>query len=101
MTITLGSLLIFNNDVIGFFQTIASENMTIDKDDNDNDEELTIEETVNSEGLNILSLKLLPLVRNLQSKHGLRHGDYQRYRGYCSRRLARLRKVLKLIQVTY
>ena len=75
--------------------------MTIDKDDNDNDEELAIEETVNSEGLNILSLKLLPLVRNLQSKHGLRHGDYQRYRGYCSRRLARLRKVLKLIQVTY
>ena len=75
--------------------------MTIDKEDNDNDEELTIEETVNSEGLNILSLKLLPLVRNLQSKHGLRHGDYQRYRGYCSRRLARLRKVLKLIQVTY
>ena len=75
--------------------------MTIDKDDNDNDEELTIEETVNSEGLNILSLKLLPLVRNLQSKHGLRHGDYQRYRGYCSRRLARLRKVLKLIQVNY
>ena len=83
------------------FQTTESENMTIDKDDNDNDEELTIEETVNSEGLNILSLKLLPLVRNLQSKHGLRHGDYQRYRGYCSRRLARLRKVLKLIQVTY
>ena len=74
--------------------------MTIDKDDNDNEEELAIEETVNSEGLNILSLKLLPLVRNLQSKHGLRHGDYQRYRGYCSRRLARLRKVLKLIQVT-
>ena len=75
--------------------------MTIDKDVNDNDEELTIEETVNSEGLNILSLKLLPLVRNLQSKHGLRRVDYQRYRGYCSRRLARLRKVLKLIQVTY
>ena len=75
--------------------------MTINQEDNDNDEELTIEETVNSEGLNILSLKLLPLVRNLQSKHGLRHGDYQRYRGYCSRRLARLRKVLKLIQVTY
>ena len=75
--------------------------MTINQEDIDNDEEHTIEETVNSEGLNILSLKLLPLVRNLQSKHGLRHGDYQRYRGYCSRRLARLRKVLKLIQVTY
>ena len=62
-------------------------------------EDELIEETVTSEGLQILSLKLLPLVRNLQSKHGLRHGDYQRYRGYCSRRLARLRKVLKLVQV--
>ena len=68
------------------------------KENEDGDDEL-IEETVTSEGLQILSLKLLPLVRNLQSKHGLRHGDYQRYRGYCSRRLARLRKVLKLVQV--
>ena len=68
------------------------------KENEDGEDEL-IEETVTSEGLQILSLKLLPLVRNLQSKHGLRHGDYQRYRGYCSRRLARLRKVLKLVQV--
>jgi len=67
------------------------------KENEDGEDEL-IEETVTSEGLQILSLKLLPLVRNLQSKHGLRHGDYQRYRGYCSRRLARLRKVLKLVQ---
>ena len=37
----------------------------------------------------ILSLKLLPLTKSLHAKHGLRHGDYQRYRGYCSRRLAR------------
>ena len=43
-------------------------------------------------------MKLLPLTKSLQSKHGLRHGDYQRYRGYCSRRLARLRKVLKIVQ---
>ena len=43
-------------------------------------------------------MKLLPLTESLQSKHGLRHGDYQRYRGYCSRRLARLRKVLKIVQ---
>lgn len=28
----------------------------------------------------------------------MRHGDYQRYRGYCSRRIRRLRKVLKLPQ---
>ena len=69
-----------------------------DKENEDVEDE-AVEETVTSEGLHILSLKLLPLVRNLQSKHGLRHGDYQRYRGYCSRRLARLRKVLKLVQV--
>lgn len=28
----------------------------------------------------------------------MRHGDYQRYRGYCSRRLRRLRKALKFPQ---
>lgn len=68
------------------------------KNKENEDEDVVIDETVTSDGLQILSLKLLPLVRNLQSKHGLRHGDYQRYRGYCSRRLARLRKVLKLVQ---
>ena len=67
--------------------------------ENEDEEGMIVEETITSDGLHMLSLKLLPLVRNLQSKHGLRHGDYQRYRGYCSRRLARLRKVLKLVQV--
>ena len=67
--------------------------------ENEDVEDEAVDETVTSEGLHVPSLKLLPLVRNLQSKHGLRHGDYQRYRGYCSRRLARLRKVLKLVQV--
>ena len=67
--------------------------------ENEEEEGMIVEETITSDGLHMLSLKLLPLVRNLQSKHGLRHGDYQRYRGYCSRRLARLRKVLKLVQV--
>jgi len=51
-----------------------------------------------SGGGTVLTLKLLPLTKLLQAKHGLRHGDYQRYRGYCSRRLARLRKVLKIVQ---
>ena len=73
--------------------------MSVKNKENEEEEEAILEETVTSEGLHILSLKLLPLVRTLQSKHGLRHGDYQRYRGYCSRRLARLRKVLKLVQV--
>ena len=58
--------------------------------------ELEVEE--NLTGVTTLTLKLLPLTKLLQSKHGLRHGDYQRYRGYCSRRLARLRKVLKIVQ---
>ena len=59
-------------------------------------DEVVQEETAG--GKIVLSLKLLPLTKSLQSKHGLRHGDYQRYRGYCSRRLARIRKVVKLVQ---
>lgn len=43
-------------------------------------------------------LNVLVLIRDLQQKHGLRHGDYQRYRGYCSRRIARVRKVLHFVQ---
>ena len=42
----------------------------------------------------IYSLPLLKLIKEAQQQHGLRHGDYQRYRTYCSRRLQRLRKVL-------
>ena len=55
-------------------------------------------EQVGEDGSITYSLKLLPLIRGLQAQHGLRHGDYQRYRGYCSRRLARLRKALNFVQ---
>ncbi|XP_050299567.1 signal recognition particle subunit SRP68 [Anthonomus grandis grandis] len=44
------------------------------------------------------TLKILKLIKDAQQQHGLRHGDYQRYRGYCSRRISRLRKVLKIPQ---
>uniref|UniRef100_A0A8C3GCQ6 Signal recognition particle subunit SRP68 n=1 Tax=Cyclopterus lumpus TaxID=8103 RepID=A0A8C3GCQ6_CYCLU len=37
---------------------------------------------------------ILQIIKESQQQHGLRHGDYQRYRGYCSRRLRRLRKTL-------
>ncbi|XDV36020.1 hypothetical protein PO909_005874 [Leuciscus waleckii] len=37
---------------------------------------------------------VLQIIKDSQQQHGLRHGDYQRYRGYCSRRLRRLRKTL-------
>lgn len=43
-------------------------------------------------------LLVLKLIKESQQQHGLRHGDYQRYRGYCSRRISRLRKVLKIPQ---
>lgn len=29
------------------------------------------------------SIDILRLIRNAQKQHGLRHGDYQRYRGLC------------------
>ncbi|KAH6942089.1 hypothetical protein HPB50_000664 [Hyalomma asiaticum] len=41
---------------------------------------------------------VLQIIKDAQQKHGLRHGDYQRYRGYCSRRLRRLRKSLHFLQ---
>ncbi|EDO32726.1 predicted protein, partial [Nematostella vectensis] len=37
---------------------------------------------------------VLPVIKENQSQHGLRHGDYQRYRQYCARRLRRLYKTL-------
>lgn len=44
----------------------------------------------------IYTVKILKLVKDLQQQHGLRHSDYQRYRGYCSRRIRRLRRALNL-----
>ena len=42
-----------------------------------------------------VSLDLFDLIKSAQGQHGLRHGDYGRYRAYCSRRLHRLRRTLK------
>ncbi|XP_974448.1 signal recognition particle subunit SRP68 [Tribolium castaneum] len=50
------------------------------------------------EPLKPFTLEILKVIKNAQQQHGLRHGDFQRYRGYCSRRIRRLRKVLKLPQ---
>uniref|UniRef100_A0A1B0CSX8 Signal recognition particle subunit SRP68 n=1 Tax=Lutzomyia longipalpis TaxID=7200 RepID=A0A1B0CSX8_LUTLO len=50
------------------------------------------------EGAKTFTLEVLRIIKDAQQQHGLRHGDYQRYRGYCSRRIGRLRKVLKLPQ---
>ncbi|KAJ8963661.1 hypothetical protein NQ314_005452 [Rhamnusium bicolor] len=50
------------------------------------------------EPLKPFTVEILKLIKDAQQQHGLRHGDYQRYRGYCSRRISRLRKVLKIPQ---
>ncbi|KAG8321417.1 signal recognition particle subunit srp68 [Homalodisca vitripennis] len=42
--------------------------------------------------------RVLKVIKDAQQQHGLRHSDYQRYRGYCTRRIRRLRKVLHILQ---
>ncbi|KAK4256902.1 hypothetical protein QN277_006564 [Acacia crassicarpa] len=41
------------------------------------------------------STNVLQLLKSAQMQHGLRHGDYTRYRRYCTARLRRLYKSLK------
>uniref|UniRef100_A0A8C1XUA5 Signal recognition particle subunit SRP68 n=2 Tax=Cyprinus carpio TaxID=7962 RepID=A0A8C1XUA5_CYPCA len=58
--------------------------------ENSIDESLGLESILTVKSLIII----LQIIKDSQQQHGLRHGDYQRYRGYCSRRLRRLRKTL-------
>uniref|UniRef100_A0A2L2Y0W4 Signal recognition particle subunit SRP68 n=1 Tax=Parasteatoda tepidariorum TaxID=114398 RepID=A0A2L2Y0W4_PARTP len=46
------------------------------------------------------TLEILHIIKEAQQQHGLRHGDYQRYRSYCSRKLGRIRKALHFIQIS-
>ncbi|GMH45838.1 hypothetical protein BSKO_13801 [Bryopsis sp. KO-2023] len=48
--------------------------------------------------LPLLSLNILATIRVAQAQHGMRHGDYERYRTYCVRRIRILYKKLKLPQ---
>ncbi|GKV50318.1 hypothetical protein SLEP1_g57028 [Rubroshorea leprosula] len=41
------------------------------------------------------SINVLQLLESAQMQHGLQHGDYTRYRRYCTARLRRLYKSLK------
>jgi len=43
-----------------------------------------------------LTLEVLKEVKTSQNQHGLRNGDFQRYRQYSSRRARRIRKALKI-----
>jgi len=49
------------------------------------DVEGVVGEEEEKEESKILNLKVLAVIREAQQKNGLRHADYQRYRGYCSR----------------
>lgn len=55
-------------------------------------------ETTHKGPESIYTLPLLKMIKEAQQQHGLRHGDYQRYRTYCSSRLHRVRKVLHFVQ---
>eukprot|EP01116_Phalansterium_solitarium_P022203 TRINITY_DN7247_c0_g1_i1.p1 TRINITY_DN7247_c0_g1~~TRINITY_DN7247_c0_g1_i1.p1 ORF type:complete len:610 (-),score=207.66 TRINITY_DN7247_c0_g1_i1:357-2186(-) len=48
-----------------------------------------------SEPAPLFSLDILSTIKLAQNRHGLRHGDYERYRQYCTRRLHRIRKSVK------
>lgn len=60
--------------------------------------ELNLIFSLNFSNLISHNFAVLKVVKELQQQHGLRHGDYQRYRGYCTRRISRLRKAINLPQ---
>ncbi|TKR70783.1 hypothetical protein L596_022761 [Steinernema carpocapsae] len=41
------------------------------------------------------TVSILHIIKDAQQKHGLRHKDYDRYMGYCGRRIERVRTSLK------
>jgi signal recognition particle subunit SRP68 len=43
------------------------------------------------------SMEILPRIKAAQLQNGLRHGDYQRYRFYCSKRVRRIRRGIKFL----
>ncbi|KAL8616979.1 hypothetical protein ACOMHN_041897 [Nucella lapillus] len=67
------------------------ENVTGEKPKSDDQQSDTA--TIDS-----FTVEALLLIKEAQQQHGLRHGDYQRYRSYCSRRIRRIRKSLHFPQ---
>lgn len=61
--------------------------------ENDTDPEVT-QNHIDESKQECFGIDILPVIKEAQAQHGLRHGDYQRYHGYCNRRIKRLRKVL-------
>jgi signal recognition particle subunit SRP68 len=69
-----------------------NNDVQVDKDDIviDKDEAIESDKTPSID----FTIEVLPFIKEAQNQHGLKHGDYQRYRLYCSRRLRRIRKSL-------
>eukprot|EP00124_Ichthyophonus_hoferi_P003665 Ihof_evm2s333 gene=Ihof_evmTU2s333 len=61
------------------------------------DEEVSVPTVEGSENVAKFSLNILAFIKEAQMQHGLRHGDYERYRQYCSRRLHRIRTSLSFM----
>lgn len=78
--------------------------MTTPAEDVPQQEELTVDAvpSVENEGGETLPPVCLPITEFVQTsrmQNGLRHASYVRYRQYCSRRLLRLRRTLKVKQM--
>ncbi|XP_045214058.2 signal recognition particle subunit SRP68-like [Mercenaria mercenaria] len=70
----------------------AEDDMCGDETQNSGENVDTIADT------DIFTVEVLQIIKEAQQQHGLRHGDFQRYRGYCSRRIKRIRKSLHFPQ---
>ncbi|XP_067006030.1 signal recognition particle subunit SRP68 [Anabrus simplex] len=73
---------------------VVQEEVSIETNIENSDEIVTTK----VENQPVFTVEILKIIKEAQQQHGLRHGDYQRYRGYCTRRIRRLRKVLHITQ---
>ncbi|WAQ97375.1 SRP68-like protein, partial [Mya arenaria] len=80
-----------------FLQTCQSK-MAAEEDMSTDETKTSIENAGSHTGSDIFSIEVLQIIKEAQQQHGLRHGDFQRYRGYCSRRIKRIRKSLHFPQ---
>ncbi|XP_076366392.1 signal recognition particle 68 [Tachypleus tridentatus] len=77
--------------------TMAAENQSCNIADIENTDQKVTDTIFHKK---TFTLEILQLVKDSQQQHGLRHGDYQRYRSYCTKRIRRIRKSLHFIQGT-
>ncbi|XP_070579541.1 LOW QUALITY PROTEIN: signal recognition particle subunit SRP68-like [Ptychodera flava] len=79
-----------------FFPMVQLDKMA---DDEQNVAEVLEEQTSDSASPSeSYTVEVLQIIKEAQQQHGLRHGDHQRYRSYCTRRLRRIRKSIKFVQ---